>query len=86
MAQNYSVMHWSSLLQKGEEVLNAIDNVFPKQVCSVLHELIFVILHISESQPNPYFTEGPGSSAVVQNADLLHGRKRQFYGSWWFPG
>ncbi|XP_025801836.1 uncharacterized WD repeat-containing protein C2A9.03-like isoform X3 [Panicum hallii] len=31
MAQNYSVMHWSSLLQKGEEVLNAIDNVFPKQ-------------------------------------------------------
>ncbi|XP_025801835.1 uncharacterized protein LOC112881389 isoform X2 [Panicum hallii] len=32
MAQNYSVMHWSSLLQKGEEVLNAIDNVFPKQV------------------------------------------------------
>ncbi|XP_039833640.1 uncharacterized WD repeat-containing protein C2A9.03-like isoform X4 [Panicum virgatum] len=31
MAQNYSVMHWSSLLQRGEEVLNVIDNVFPKQ-------------------------------------------------------
>ncbi|TKW35932.1 hypothetical protein SEVIR_2G407700v4 [Setaria viridis] len=31
MSQNYSVMHWSSLLQRGEEVLNVIDHVFPKQ-------------------------------------------------------
>ncbi|CAL5085722.1 unnamed protein product [Urochloa decumbens] len=32
MSQNYSVMHWSSLLQRGEEVLNVVDHVFPKQV------------------------------------------------------
>ncbi|CAL5084158.1 unnamed protein product [Urochloa decumbens] len=31
MSQNYSVMHWSSLLQRGEEVLNVVDHVFPKQ-------------------------------------------------------
>ena len=79
MAQNYSVMHWSSLLQRGEEVLNVIDNVFPKQVCSLLHELILLFLVFfvySISNPIPYFTEGRGSSAVVQNADLLNGRKR----------
>ena len=89
MAQNYSVMHWSSLRQRGEEVLNVIDNVFPKQVCSLLHEIIFLFLVFfiySISNPIPYFTEGPGSSSVVQNADLLNGRKRQSYGCWWFPG
>ncbi|CAL5061527.1 unnamed protein product [Urochloa decumbens] len=31
MSQNYSVMHWSSLLQRGKEVLNVVDHVFPKQ-------------------------------------------------------
>uniref|UniRef100_A0A0A8Z3I4 Uncharacterized protein n=1 Tax=Arundo donax TaxID=35708 RepID=A0A0A8Z3I4_ARUDO len=31
MTQNYSVMHWSSLLQRGEEVLNVANHVFPKQ-------------------------------------------------------
>ncbi|TVU37792.1 hypothetical protein EJB05_11127 [Eragrostis curvula] len=31
MPQNYSVMHWSSLLKRGKEVLNVADHVFPKQ-------------------------------------------------------
>ncbi|XP_066398125.1 uncharacterized WD repeat-containing protein C2A9.03-like [Miscanthus floridulus] len=29
--QNYSVMHWSSLLQRGEEVLNVANRVLPKK-------------------------------------------------------
>jgi len=31
--QNYSVMHWSSLLQRGKEVLNVANRVLPKKVC-----------------------------------------------------
>jgi hypothetical protein len=30
--QNYSVMHWSSLLQSGKEVLNVAGQVAPTQV------------------------------------------------------
>ncbi|XP_062188997.1 uncharacterized WD repeat-containing protein C2A9.03-like isoform X3 [Phragmites australis] len=31
MTHNYSMMHWSSLLQRGKEVLNVVGHVFPKQ-------------------------------------------------------
>ncbi|KAK3127754.1 hypothetical protein QOZ80_7AG0577990 [Eleusine coracana subsp. coracana] len=31
MPQDYSVMHWSSLLRRGKQVLNVADHLFPKQ-------------------------------------------------------
>lgn len=34
LMQNYSVMHWSSLLQRGKEVLNVAGQLAPSQVCA----------------------------------------------------
>jgi len=33
--QNYSVMHWSALLQRGTEVLNVAGRLAPTQVCGL---------------------------------------------------
>lgn len=45
LVQNYSVMHWSSLLRGGKEVLNAAGRIVPKMVriCANLLNLEFVL-------------------------------------------
>lgn len=33
LMQNFSVMHWSSLLRRGKEVLNVAKQIVPTMVC-----------------------------------------------------
>lgn len=44
LMQNYSLMHWSSLLRRGKEVLNVAKPIEPTQVSSILSYLESICL------------------------------------------
>ena len=48
--QNYSVMHWSSLLKRGKEVINVAMPVLPTLVSNVLAAIIIVRIRDRESE------------------------------------
>lgn len=39
LMQNYSLMHWSSLLRRGKEVLNVAKPIVPTIVCGLLTKM-----------------------------------------------
>lgn len=63
MMQNYSIMHWSSLLRRSKEVLNVAGQIVPTQVCNYLLSESLILITSSLDQPSGSLQKPRGSSA-----------------------
>nr|CAD1843797.1 unnamed protein product [Ananas comosus var. bracteatus] len=61
--QNYSIMHWSSLLRRSKEVLNVAGQIVPTQVCNFLLSESLILITSSLDQPSGSLQKPRGSSA-----------------------
>lgn len=87
LMQNYSVMHWSSLLRRGKEVLNVVGQIVPAKVVFLASEFILCSCWLAViSVGYLLLTEAPWflSTITIKGTDKYDGCKGQLNGSWWF--